>query len=233
MFNRFAPPPVTFTCAPEDLGVIAPPAPAKTALPDWFRKLAPVDKAELSPSNNALTIKRCLPFLDAMTAGWIIPLAATVRLEVSKGGTRVDAGWDFDREMVSYHPGFQVAGHPDSGRPACKFHNFWTIITPPGWSVLVVPPLNRPDPRFEILAGAVDTDTYRSTIHFPFFATAEDGIYEIEKGTPIAQIIPYRRTAGEAQIRAETPAEARERTRILRSTRAGAGWYRTQARARR
>jgi hypothetical protein len=231
MFRPLQRPPVTFTCKPEDQGVIAAPAPAKTAMPDWFKRIAPVDKDAQSPANNGLTIKRCMPFLDALTTGWIIPLAATVRLEITDNGRNVNAGWDFDREMISYHPGFQVAGHPFGDRPACKFHNFWTIATPPGWSVMIAPPFNRPHPVFEILAGVVDTDSYKSWIHFPFFCKAPDGLYEIEKGTPIAQVIPFKRAEGEADIRVETPEEAADRDRILRSTRAGAGWYRKLARA--
>jgi hypothetical protein len=231
MFASFAPGRIVFTCRPEDKGVIAEPSRAKSAIPDWFKKLPPADKAAQSPTNNGLTVKRCLPFLDAMTTGWLIPLAATVRLEVSDNGRTVNAGWDFDREMISYHPHFQVAGHPMGERPACKFHNFWTISTPKNWSVLITPPLNRPHPVFEILSGVVDTDAYRSPIHFPFFATAADGLYEIEKGTPIAQVIPFRRLPVTADIRAETQPETADGARILRATRAGAGWYRKEARA--
>jgi hypothetical protein len=82
MFSRFTPK-IEFVCDPDDYGVIAEPVPAKTVLPDWFRRLPAVDSAHVTASDNGLTIKRCMPFLDAMTTGWIIPLAATVRLERS------------------------------------------------------------------------------------------------------------------------------------------------------
>jgi hypothetical protein len=127
-------------------------------------------------SDTGLTIKRCMPLLDAMGEGWILPLAATVRLEIADGGTRVDAGWDFDRTMVSNHGMHQVRGNPREDRPPSKFHNHWTIETPPGWSCSFVNPLNRPNGIFEVLAGVVDTDTYRAPIHFPFFATGKDGL---------------------------------------------------------
>jgi len=85
-----APPPkIEFLCAPEDLGVIAEPVPAREALPEWFKRLAPVDKQRLSTTDNALTIKRCMPFLDALMTGWILPLAATVRIEVLDNGQTV------------------------------------------------------------------------------------------------------------------------------------------------
>jgi Family of unknown function (DUF6065) len=218
---RYSPPAtIFFTCSPEDEGVIAAPVPAKAYIPDWFRKLPAIDPEVESRTNTGLTVKRCMPFLDAMTTGWIIPLAATVRLEISEGGTRVDAAWDFDRTLVSNHGMHQVKGNPMGPRPPCKFHNYWTIATPPGWSCLFVNPLNRPNGLFEVVAGVVDTDTYRSPIHFPFFATGDDGLHVVEKGSPMVQVIPFRRKESElaAEIRAETAAESETRTKILRNT---------------
>lgn len=235
MFLSRTKPLIRFTCAPADDGVIAPPVPAKAYLPDWFRRLPAVDDAVTGPNNSGLTIKRCMPFLDAMTTGWIIPLAATVRLDIGDGGKRVDAGWDFDREMVSFHGGHQVKGAPQQPRPACKFHNFWTVTTPPGWSCLFVDPLNRKNSAFEVIAGVVDTDTYRAPVHFPFWATGEDGLYTIEKGTPMVQVIPFRRDSAaiEAQIGPETAADRDARNKVSRNTKAAEGWYRTEARAKR
>ncbi|RWN56461.1 DUF6065 family protein [Mesorhizobium sp.] len=224
---------IRFSCRPEDHGVIAPPVAAKTVLPDWFRKLPPVDAQQASATNNGLTVKRCMPFLDAMTTGWILPLAATVRLEVKDVGSAVDAGWEFDRVMVSNHGAHQVAGNPREPAPPCKFHNYWSIRTPPGWSCLFLPPLNRPAQPFECVADILDTDTYAAHIHFPFFATAPDGLYVIEKGTPLVQVIPFRRedAALKAEIQAETGAEATERETVYRNTIASEGWYRKWARA--
>lgn len=225
---------LTFLCRPEDEGVIAPPTPAKSHLPEWFRKLPPVSREAVSPTNNGLTIKRCMPFLDAMMSGWMMTLAATVRIEIKQNGTVVDAGWEFDRTMVSNHGAHQVAGNPREPSPPCKFHNFWTVRTAPGWSCLFVPPLNRPGQPFECVSGAVDTDSYAAEIHFPFFATAPDGIYTIEKGTPLVQVIPFRRddVFADAEIRTARPTEAAEREKVHRQTKASEGWYRKVARIR-
>ncbi|MGL4636325.1 MAG: DUF6065 family protein [Beijerinckiaceae bacterium] len=234
-FAKKPTPLITFRCAPEDEGIIAPPVAAKTVLPDWFRKLPPSDPERVSATDNGLTIKRCMPFLDAMTTGWILPVAATVRLEISDGGRTVNAGWEFDKVMVSNHHPYQIAGNPHEPRPPCKLHNYWTIATPPGWSCLFVSPLNRNQPVIELLAGVVDTDSYQSLIHFPFIPKAEDGVYTLEKGTPLAQVIPFRRDAAtiDCEIRAETDAEVAARTKILRHTQAAEGWYRKEARAKR
>ncbi|MCB1520800.1 MAG: hypothetical protein KDJ37_09515 [Hyphomicrobiaceae bacterium] len=230
---KAAKPKVSFLCAPEDKGVIAEPVPAKSAMPEWFRRLPPIDKSQVHSRNNGLTVKRCMPFLDALTTGFILPLAATVRLEVRDGGQTVDAGWEIDRVMVSNHANFQVAGNAKDQRPPCKFHNYWTIVTPPGWSCLFLPPLNRPNDVFEVVAGIVDTDTYTSLIHFPFFATDKDGLYTLERGTPLVQVIPFKRSSThlDADIRVETADEAAAKQRILRNTQASEGWYRKFARA--
>lgn len=226
-------PPIEFLCAKEDLGVIAEPRPAKEIMPDWWKKLPAVDTSALSPHNNGQTVKRCMPFLDAMTLGYILPLAATVRIEVSENGQRLDAGWDFDRPMLTFHGKQQVAGHHQLPRPPAKFHNYWNIRTPKGWSCLFVPLINRENAMFEIAAGVVDTDTYHSLIHFPFFPTAPDGRYTLERNLPMVQVIPFKRAEGRAVIRAETSEEEAVRTKILRQTQVSDGWYRLHARAKR
>ena len=213
--------------------MIAEPVPARTDLPTWFKKLPGLDREVLGATNNGLTVKRCVPFLDALGIGWIVPLAATVRLEISGGGTNVEAGWEFDREMVSSHGPHQAAGNPWEPRPTMKFHNPWTIRTPPGWSCLFVPPLNRPNDVVEVLSGVVDTDAYVAPVNFPFLATGEDGVHILAKGTPLVQVIPFERFDErlEAVVSAEPAEAAAERERVHRNTLAGEGWYRDHARA--
>ena len=224
---------VEFLCRPEDEGLIAEPVPAKSSLPAWFRRLPGIDESRVTATNNGLTVKRCMPFLDALSVGWIIPVAVPVRLEITEGGRTVTAGWEFDREMVSNHGSFQIAGSPYEPHPPMKFHNYWTIRTPKGWSSLFLPPINRPNGVIEILSGLVDTDSYRSPVNFPFVAIAPDGVYTIKKGTPLVQVIPFRRAdaALAGSIRAESEREAEESESIRRSTHAAEGWYKRHARA--
>lgn len=233
-------PQIEFLCDPEDQGVIAEPVKAKSVMPDWFKRLPAVDNAVVSATNNGLTVKRCMPFVDAMTLGYMLPLAATVRLDVSEMGRKVDAGWEFDKVMVSNHGSFQVAGNPMGDRPPMKFHNYWTIRTPPGWSCLFIAPLNRPSLPVDIIAGVVDTDTYASLINFPFFATGADGVHVLQKGTPLVQVIPFRRADASLELAAgqggidrlemtiapETPEQSLTREKIRRNTMSMEGWYR-------
>ena len=85
--------------------------------------------------------------------------------------------------------------------------------------------------RFHCIIGQL----FVMAVHLPFFPTGPDGLHVIEKGSPMVQVIPFRRedSAVAADIRAETAAEAASRTAVTRNTRATPGWYRTDARARR
>jgi hypothetical protein len=224
---------VEFHCRPEDKDVIAEPVPARSVVPSWFRELPGVDAAQVSATNNGRTVKRCMPFLDALSVGWIIPLAATVRLEITDGGRTVTAGWEFDREMVSNHGAFQVAGNPFEPRPPMKFHNFWTVRTGKGWSCLFLPPVNRPSEVVEVFSGVVDTDSYASPVNFPFVATATDGVHTIKKGTPLVQVVPFRRAdaAVRGVVRIETAWEREAAAKSHRGTLTAEGWYRRHARA--
>jgi hypothetical protein len=70
--------------------------------------------------------------------------------------------------------------------------NPWSIRTPDGYSALFVQPFHR-ESIFAILPGIVDTDTYFAPVNFPFVLNdvAFEGL--IPKGTPIAQVIPFKR----------------------------------------
>ena len=228
-------PVIEFLCRRDDAGVIAEPIAARHALPDWFRQLAPVDADHLSATNDGVTAKRCMPLLDALGTGWILPLAATVRLEISDDGKRVDAGWEFDRTMVSPHGAFQVRGNPYEPRPPMKLHNYWTVRTAPGWSCLFVPALNRPNGVVELFSGVVDTDSFPTPVNLPFIATAADGVHVLPKGTPLVQVIPFRRDDASiaGRVRAENEEESATRVRARRSVLSGGSWYRRTARAKR
>jgi len=111
---------VRFVCDPRDDGVIAPLF-RQSYILDWFRKLPAVEESRVSPTDARLTTKRSMQFLDAMNTGWIIQVAATVRLDVRDNGRTEEAGWDFDRTMVGFHGEHQVRGNAKAPRAACKF----------------------------------------------------------------------------------------------------------------
>lgn len=160
-------------------------------MPGWYKHLtAKIDNQNKLENS---TIKRCPPFLDAMTLGWIIPLAADVEFVSNTDASGITYKSLFYKTMIENHGAAQIEGHPQEPKPPLKFLNYWAIKVPKGWSVLFIPPLNRPDFRFECISGMVDCDGYFEYINFPFFFTEKNYTGILKAGTPLVQVIPIKR----------------------------------------
>ena len=182
---------ITFCATERIMADIWPnPRPASRFIPDEYKKLKRFKNGNMHDP----TVKTCVPFLDSMTMGYIIPFDQDYLVDpVEDDFSVVPASkeqYDF-----GYH---NVAQLPDewkklAGKNAGKFHNKWLIKTPPGYSCLFVKPMNRLEPRFDIIAGVGDTDTYINVINFPFILNKKDEQFLIKKGEPMVQVIPYKR----------------------------------------
>jgi len=168
--------------------------PASTHIPEWYKKMEAyignLKKPDIAGKSPA-TIKKCMPVFDALTAGYIIVSPADVY--VSQVGGKPTYQWS-DFGLLEFHPIEQAPEHP-SGKdmPSYpKWLNPWAIKTPKGYSTLFVQPFHR-ESVFTILPGIVDTDTYFTSVNFPF--VLNDPKFEglIPAGTPIAQVIPFKR----------------------------------------
>ena len=91
------------------------------------------------------TVKRCPPFIDAMTAGFLIPLICDLKVENGEFSWDNDlppgGAVDFARSPIGFHDASQVIGTPlfDADRFLIKFHNLWTIEAPEGYVAAVHP----------------------------------------------------------------------------------------------
>ena len=169
------------------------PKPAGKSLPEWYKKTKSYSNDERKPNGQgttSATIKRCLPVFDAMGAGYIIESPADVFVSIKDGEQWFE--WS-NFGLISFHPIEQAENHPDKKAfPFPKWNNPWAIKTPKGYSTLFVQPFHR-ESIFTILPGIVDTDEYTAAVNFPFVInnSAFEGL--IPKGTPIAQVIPFKR----------------------------------------
>ena len=141
---------LTFRCPRELDGLLPPPVPASLGMPAWFKAM-PAQAFNALVSREHDTVKRCPPFVDAMTYGFLIPLICDVKVENG------EFTWDHDlppggesgfvRSPIGLHDSSQVTGTPlfDADRFLIKFHNLWTIEAPDGYSLLFTHPANRFD----------------------------------------------------------------------------------------
>jgi hypothetical protein len=190
---------IKFRCPPELEQVLPRPVPALLGLPDWFKTM-PHKAFSAILQTEQQTVKKCPPFIDAMTYGYLMPLVADLRVE------RGAFSWDrevpsgaltsYSRSPIDFHENNQVSGTPffEDDRFLIKFTNFWTIELPPGYSMLITHPINRNDLPFVTLSGLVDADLYRDNfINFPAHWRDPDFTGVLSKGTPVAQCVPFKR----------------------------------------
>lgn len=228
---------IKFRCPPELEGTLPPPIPAVMGVPDWLKAM-PTRAFNAIEMREEDTVKRCPPFVDAMTSGFLIPLICDLRVEngeftwdndIPPGGTL-----DFQRSPISFHAESQIKGSPlfEPDRFVIKFHNLWTIEVPEGYALLFTHPLNRFDLPFTTLSGQVDCDRYHDGwIHFP--ARWHDANFNgvLPKGTPIAQCIPVKRDRWIAETAPFSPEETQRVHELTASVLLEPGLYRRKFRA--
>lgn len=179
------------------------PQPASKFVPDWYKNMESYVGKEKKPNGNGstnATIKRCMPVFDAITAGYIITSPADVYVSIKNGEQFFE--WS-NLGLISFHIIEQAPEHPNRKPHAYpKWMNPWGIKTPKGYSTLFTQPMHR-ESVFTILPGVVDTDTYTAPVNFPFVVNDPDFEGLIPKGTPIAQVIPFKREDWQMEIGSE------------------------------
>jgi hypothetical protein len=176
------------------------PKPASADIPSWYKNMQSYVGGSKGTSDSGITngtIKKCIPVFDAITAGYIIPLPVDVYVKY-KDGVQTFEYPSFN--MVTTHSMEQAPEHPfRNGVNFPKWMNPWSIKTAKGYSCLFVSPFHR-DSLFTTLPGVVDTDTYIAQVNLPF--VMNDSTFEglIPKGTPMVQVIPFKRESWKMKL---------------------------------
>jgi hypothetical protein len=215
LLSFFKDPLIEFLTTEEYYDILIPPAPANKFIPDWYKVIPSHSKKNRDAKGGfAMTAKKCLPMIDAMTHGYIIPLAGDVHIRTNDDATRIDITENHYVKLTDEHSEEQVGPQfPFPGRHLVKFINHFVIKTPPGYSCLFVAPINHLETRFHTLGAVVDTDNYDREINFPtcWLAANYDDI--LPAGTPIIQCIPFKRSTSinECDVRPFTDTEFKKR----------------------
>jgi hypothetical protein len=173
------------------------PKPAMNYIPQYWKEAERFagGKLSLKEGYNA-ALKSCSPFLDTFLTGYIIELWQDVMVSRDEFGN-----YNFD--SADYTLGHPVQPQDPKfiktlPRPKGFSDNLytwtlpWAIRTPAGYSTIYTQPFNRYDLPFITTSGIVDTDGLSLAGNLPFFI--QEGFQGIiEKGTPIAQVIPFKR----------------------------------------
>ena len=170
---------------------------AKKVVPDWWKTMK---VQEMVRGNKTQTIRSCLAMDDWLKSGWYICAKTDMQVKVNEDGRSMT---DPNNPLHSpTHPAAQ-GGHnftylPKEDAPtkdAFKMRAPWNIITPPGYSCLYLDPFLFQNTHFATWQGIIDTDTFNvnmdnsQIIFYP--KTNKD--FVIKEGTPLVQVVPYRR----------------------------------------
>lgn len=176
------------------------PTPAKQSLPDWYAKLKPFEPAPI-PKENTQTSKRCVPMFDSFFTGYTLYTPVDVEISMNEHG-KYRYRWAHSLP-VEFLALWQLGDYGlinERYESVPKMPNPWGVKTPPGYSCLYIPPVNRDDAIFEIFSGVVDTDKFHQGGSLPFLFKEKSFEGTIPAGTPMAQVIPFRRESYEMKI---------------------------------
>ena len=186
--------------------IFDPPTPAKKNLPEWFKKQerysGGVKKAQDANGLFNSTIKACSPVFDIITAGYVVTTPADIFVSKKDENSFPIFTWGIDDfKCIESHPVSQYDQYKvpeEYFSVGYKFNNPWTVVTPKGYSSIIMTPTFRDDLPFFSLPAIVDTDKHPTAILFPFFIRKDfEGM--IPMGTPIVQIIPFKRDVWKSQ----------------------------------
>jgi hypothetical protein len=176
------------------------PEPIKKFIPKWYKDAETTYvSSEDGSGEESPGLKKCAPFLDALTSGYTLVTPFDIFIGRKENG-EIDIVWNSPRDQQN----FVMERPKESGstmpRPAghlpnhLVWSNKWGFKVSKGYSVLITHPLNRFDLPFTTMSGIMESDKLYSPGNIPFFIK-EDFTGVIPEGTPYAQIIPIKRNS--------------------------------------
>lgn len=200
--------------------------PAKNFIPDWYKDIKGYNKNNLNIEKDGnhpiLNLKSCMPFFDSFTTGYIVELAQDIYVEIIDNQPKVS--W------IGYPDPLAIREVNENIMPTphgyLDNHFVWQyphiLNAKKGYSAIVTHPFNRHDLPFITLTGIIDLDVLVGNGNIPFFI--KDGFEGlIPRGTPILQIIPFKRESWKIK-KDDSLIEKNNKENIYKS-RSMIGWY--------
>jgi hypothetical protein len=191
-----------------DYNVCEHPLPSSHIMPEWYKNMAPHIPSEgnedgkrfifYNGASNA-SAKKCVPMRDAMTGGYTITLWAGIFVRRSGNEMELpELSWRVKSPVFDVHgiSGLDIDPPYGYNRNVFKYLTHFRVRTPPGYSILIKPPAGHYNLPIMPLTAIVDSDKSVIDSNIPCWVR-NDFNGEIKKGTPIAQIFPFKRDSWE------------------------------------
>jgi len=184
---------IRFTPADNRLMDSAPYINGPLTQPSWFKRIGKLGGS----------LRRCAGTVDLLNAGATLPMWTNYRFKPDSNGNwltgaddffpaasiSINAVSGFDYESTGECPMTSVRKIETGQYP--KIINPWRIETAPGWSTLMIPLYWEPNENYTVLPAIVHTDFYHQMN--VVLNIIGDSQFTIKFGTPIAQLIPFKR----------------------------------------
>ena len=180
------------------------PVPASKEIPDWYKNISSYiggEKAIIGKGETLATIKKCMPVFDSISSGYILKTYCDIEI-LWDGITYEFITSPYYGDVIVGHSASQVVGHPGVDNKHTfvpKLLNVWAVKTLQGYSSLILPPMHR-DNIINIFPGIIDSDSFNDATNFPFTVNTKEERVLIPAGTPVAQIIPFKRENWEMSV---------------------------------
>lgn len=196
--------------------LVDPPIPTRKNIPEWYKRI-PLFRNNEQYQNDlgvGLSVKACVPFLDALSCGYLITTSQDIQVSQQSDTPRMS--WRIQPDPLKERPGHEYMPPP----PGCHENQYaWSfpygLNLPKGYSALITHPLNRNDLPFFTSSGVIDSGAIWGG-SFSFWIKKDfEGI--IERGTPIVQIIPFKKENWESEMRYDLSKKADiEKGKVMR-----------------
>ncbi len=215
---------IKFVTAYPEIAVAFPePIPASKGIPKWYKDQPSYMNNDSSISNGQmrLTVKKCQAVFDAMAGGYLLRMPTDLFVDTTDGKQEFELPGDcraYQGRLMSTHTNEQVShmqwDEDIYVKHILRIHPTWLVKTPKGYSTLFTQPMHQdPSPIFAVSA-IIDTDNFMSDGHLSFFVKKGfKGI--IKQGTPLIQVIPFKRDDWEMEVDADYDTKLIEAQRLV------------------
>jgi len=181
------------------------PVPAREKIPEFIKNLPDVKDSYNTSEKIVDNIKACLPVMDYITAGYLLPVCVECSITTSIKNFSEVLSLESARMKDLSNPDiktskvaaiFDKSTCPFEGennpKHFFKYTTDWSIKTPPGYSCLIVSPFVNLNKKFTLIPAIVDTDTYHKPIPISGYLNTKEEV-RFRPGDYVIQVIPFKR----------------------------------------
>jgi len=210
-------PTIEFTAYNDNTLKDSKPVLASKVQPEWWKKMK---INEIVRGDKQQTIRACPAMQDWLTMGYYLISEQDILIQIGSDthdeSAKRSAAWSHVDPKIgsSSHPDTQFgnAFEPEKGdgipvKDAFKFRNPWNIKTPEGYSTLYLDPFLHQNNFFSVWPGIIDTDKFNLNMDNAqiIFYPKVSHSFIIKKGTPLVQVIPFRREEWSSSLQIKKP----------------------------